>query len=65
MRNTEWIRALVTLDPGKVWPAANEVIVVGAISLTPLILASLGNNFGSVVNSLVACDFDLKISACI
>jgi hypothetical protein len=49
MRNTEWLRALLTLDPAKVWPAANEVIVVGAISLAPLILASVGNHFGSVV----------------
>jgi hypothetical protein len=49
MRNTEWIKALVTLDPGKVWPAANEVIVVGAISLAPLILASAGNHFSSFV----------------
>jgi hypothetical protein len=49
MRNTEWIRALLTLDHEKIWPAANEVIVVGAISLAPLILASVGNHFGSVV----------------
>jgi hypothetical protein len=49
MRNTEWLRAILTLDPGKVWPAANEVIVVGAISLAPLILASVGSHFSSVV----------------
>jgi hypothetical protein len=50
MRNTEWLRALLTLDSTKVWAAINEVIVVGAISLTPLILASLGNHFSSVIN---------------
>src|ERR1700689_1910093 len=49
MRKTEWIRALLTLDHEKILSAVNEVIVVGAISLAPLILASVGNHFGSVV----------------
>src|ERR1700720_1945579 len=50
MRNTEWFRALGTLDQVKVWSAANEVIVVGAISLAPLILASFGSHVSSVIN---------------
>jgi hypothetical protein len=50
MRNREWIRALGTLDQAKVWSAANEVIVIGAISLAPLVLAALGSHVSAVIN---------------
>jgi magnesium-transporting ATPase (P-type) len=50
MRNREWIRALGTLDQGKVWSAANEVIVIGAISLAPLVLAAVGSHVSAEIN---------------
>jgi hypothetical protein len=50
MRNREWIQALGRLDQAKVWSAANEVIVVGAISLAPLVLAAVGSHVSGVIN---------------
>jgi hypothetical protein len=50
MRSSQWFRALGTLDQTKVWSAANEVIVVGAISLAPLVLAAVGSHVSAVIN---------------
>ncbi|MGE0563105.1 MAG: hypothetical protein AB7O50_01200 [Pseudolabrys sp.] len=50
MRSSEWVKALRTLDKEKVWSAANEVLVVGAISLAPLILAAFGSYISAVIN---------------
>jgi hypothetical protein len=51
MRNTEWFRALGTMDQAKVWSAANEVIVIGAISLAPLLLAAVGSHVSALINT--------------
>ena len=51
MRSLEWIKALGTLDPAKVWGAAIEVVVVGAISLAPLVLAAFGSHVSAVINT--------------
>lgn len=50
MRSTDWIRALKTLDPEKIWSAAFEVVVIGAISLAPLVLAAIGSYVSAVIN---------------
>lgn len=51
MRSIEWIRAIGRLDQQKVWNAANEVLVEGAISLAPLVLAALGSHLSAVINN--------------
>jgi len=50
MRTRDWIKALWTLDPEKIWSAAFEVLVVGAISLAPLVLSAIGSHVSAVIN---------------
>ncbi len=50
MRSTDWIKALKTLDPEKIWTAGFEVLVIGAISLAPLVLAAIGSHVSAVIN---------------
>jgi hypothetical protein len=51
MRSIEWIKAIGRLDQQKIWAAANEVLVVGAISLAPLVLAALGSHLSAIINN--------------
>jgi hypothetical protein len=51
MRSIEWIKAIRRLDSEKVWNAANEVLVIGAISLAPLVLAALGSHLSAIINN--------------
>ena len=50
MRSVDWIRALKTLDPERIWTAGFEVLVIGAISLAPLVLAAIGSHVSAAIN---------------
>ena len=50
MRSVEWIKAIGRLDRQKIWNAANEVLLVGTISLAPLVLAAVGSHLSAIIN---------------